>query len=68
MNDECERFKLLWIFLLKLLFIYLFRNKNCHNHFTKTAFENQQFKNLKTDYFKNRQVSFFGNFENQGSY
>jgi uncharacterized protein YsxB (DUF464 family) len=48
---------------LFITFIYLlFRNNNCDNHFTKTTFENQQFKNLKTDYPKNLQVSSFWNF------
>jgi hypothetical protein len=30
--------------IIIILLIYLFRNKNCNNHFAKTAFENQQFK------------------------
>jgi hypothetical protein len=45
--------------IISNLLIYLFRNNNWNNHFAKTAFENQQFKNLKIDYLKNRQVSSF---------
>jgi len=60
--ENCISFlKKLLTLLFIYLFIYLFMNNNCDNHFAKTAFENQQFKKLTTDYFKNRQVSSFWN-------
>jgi hypothetical protein len=36
---EIENFTSFVKKLLTLLFIYLFRNNNCDNHFVKTAFE-----------------------------
>ncbi len=65
---EIENFTSFVKKLLTLLFIYLFRNNNCDNHFVKTAFEINNSKTWKSTTQKIAKFHFLGILENQGDY
>jgi hypothetical protein len=65
---------LLWILFIKIIIIkavnvLLKKNKNCDNHFARTAFENQRFKNMwELVTLKTAKFHFPGISENRGDY